>query len=80
MYHIHPRSFPLRIFMLWFIIPYRLKKVLFIFTIFVQISEFYILTIPHRLLLLFAPPPQGTYLIRVKRIFAIRFATRLYTE
>ena len=56
MYHIHPRSFPLRIFMLWFIIPYRLKKVLFIFTIFVQISEFHILTIPHRLLLLFAPP------------------------
>ena len=46
MYHIHPRSFPLRIFMLWFIIPYRLKKVLFIFTIFVQISEFSILTSP----------------------------------
>ena len=56
MYHIHTRSFPLQIFMLWFIIPYRLKKVLFIFTIFVQISEFSILTIPHRLLLLFAPP------------------------
>lgn len=32
--------------MLWFIIPYRLKKVLFIFTIFVQISEFSILTSP----------------------------------
>ena len=32
--------------MLWFIIPYQLKKVLFIFTIFVQISEFSILTSP----------------------------------
>ena len=62
--------------MLWFIIPYRLKKVLFIFTIFVQISEFSILTSPTDCYC-FSYPPQGTYLIRVKRIFAIRFATCL---
>lgn len=49
---------PPRIFMLWFIIPYRLKKVLFIFTIFVQISEFSILTSPTDCYC-FSPPRKG---------------------
>lgn len=44
--------------MLWFIIPYRLKKVLFIFTIFVQISEFPILTSPHPLLIALSNPAR----------------------
>ena len=47
--------------MLWFIIPYRLKKVLFIFTIFVQISEFSILTSPTDCYC-FSPPPAGDLL------------------
>ena len=33
-YHIRQLSFPLQIFMLWFIIPYSLGKVLLIFSIF----------------------------------------------
>ena len=44
--------------MLWFIIPYRLRKVLFIFTFFVQISEFSILTSPHPLLIAFRTPAE----------------------
>mgnify|MGYP004670404709 FL=1 len=44
--------------MLWFIIPYRLRKVLFIFIIFVQISEFSILTSPYPLLIALRNPAE----------------------